>query len=119
MITREQAIEIMENLNEQAHQDAWSEWTEAERLEEEGDDEAAEHQRECASEVQSDYFSDYFTDLDIETRQAIARLAMIDEDFRENYWEPWCPLDPELEAEEDDSVELGENGWPVPNGDQK
>ena len=100
MITREQAIEIMENLNEQAHQDAWSEWEEADQLLGEGDDEAAEQQQLVASEVQSDFFSDYFSDLDRETRQAIARLAMTDEDFRENYWEPWCPLDPESEAEE-------------------
>lgn len=100
MITREQAIEIMENLNERAHQDAWDEWVEAEHLEDEGEEEAAEHQRECASEIQMDYFSDYFTDLDKDTRRAIARYALTDEDFRENYWEPWCPLDPELEAEE-------------------
>lgn len=101
MITREQAVEIMENLNEQAHQDAWSEWEEAQELEEQGDDEAAEHQRACASEIQGDFFSDYFLELDKATRQAIARLAMTDQDFLENYWEPWCPLDPEWEAEEE------------------
>jgi len=100
MTTREQAIEIMENLNEQAHNDAWDEWTEAERLEDQGDEEAAEHQRACASEVQGDFFSDYFLELDKVTRQAIARLALEDTDFYESYWEPWCPLDPETEAEE-------------------
>jgi hypothetical protein len=102
MITRDQAIEIMENLNERAHQDAWDEWVEADRLEEEEEDyEAAEHQRECASEIQMDYFCDHFADLDKDTRRSIARFALTDEDFRENYWEPWCGLDPELEAEEE------------------
>lgn len=101
MITKEQAVGIMENLNEQAHQDAWSEWTAAEELEEQGDDEAAEHQRACASEIQSDFFSNYFTELDTETMRDIARLALTDQDFRENYWEPWCPLDPEMTAEEE------------------
>lgn len=101
MITKEQAIEIMENFNEQAHQDAWSEWTAAEELEEQGDDEAAEHQRACASEIQSDFFLNYFTELDTETMRNIARLALTDQDFRENYWDTWCPLDPELTAEEE------------------
>jgi hypothetical protein len=101
MITRQQAMEIMENLNEQAHNDAWEEWIEAERLEAQGDAEAAEHQRDCASEIQGDFFLDHFTDLDKTTRQTIARLAMEDDDFRENYWEPWCGLDPESEAEDE------------------
>ena len=100
MIDRDQAIEIMETLNEQAHNDAWDEWIEAERLEAEGDEEAAEHQRDCASEIQMDFFSDHFVNLDKPTRQAIARLALEDEDFFENYWEPWNSMDPESEAEE-------------------
>ena len=100
MMDRDQAIDIMETLNEQAHSDAWDEWTEAERLEAEGEEEAAEHQRDCASEIQMDFFSDHFVNLDKPTRQAIARLALEDEDFYENYWEPWNPLDPETEAEE-------------------
>jgi hypothetical protein len=101
MTTLEQAISIMENLNERAHQAAWDEWTEADRLADEGDEEAAEDQRSVASEIQSDYFCDFFSDLDKETRQDIARFAMADEDFYENYWEPWCGLDPESEAEEE------------------
>ena len=100
MIDRDQAIEIMETLNEQAHGDAWDEWIEAERLEDEGEEEAAEHQRDCASEMQRDFFADHFGNLDQETRRAIARIALEDEDFYENYWEPWCGLDPETEAEE-------------------
>lgn len=100
-ITREQAIEIMENLNDQAHQDAWSEWVLADQMFDEGNEEGAEHQQLVASEMQSDFFSDYFSDLDQATRQAIAKLAMTDEDFYENFWEPWCPLDPELEAEDE------------------
>ena len=99
MIDRDQAIEIMETLNEQAHSDTWDEWAEADRLAAEGDDEAAEHQQACASEIQSDNFSILFSDLDQATRRAIARLALADEDFYENYWEPWNPLDPELESE--------------------
>ena len=103
MITKEQAIEIMTNLNDQAHNDAWDEWTEADNLSENGLEEAAEHQRDVASEIQGDYFSDYFMDLDKETQQSIAQLALDDQDFRENYWEPWCPLDPEIEAEDSDA----------------
>jgi hypothetical protein len=100
MISREQAIDIMSNLNERAHAAAWSEWVEAEKLEDEGDEDAAEHQRDCASEIQMDFFADSYTDLDVETRRAIAVLALADPDFYEDYWEPWCPLDPELEAEQ-------------------
>jgi len=100
MIDRDQAIEIMETLNEQAHSDAWDEWTQADRLEAEGDEEAAEQQRECASEIQRDFFADHFSNLDQETRRAIAKIALEDEDFFENYWEPWCGLDPEMETEE-------------------
>ena len=100
MIDRDQAIEIMETLNEQAHSDAWDEWAEADRLAAEGDEEAAEHQRDCASEMQRDFFADHFGNLDQETRRAIAKIALEDEDFYENYWEPWCGLDPETEAEE-------------------
>lgn len=101
MIDRHQAIEIMENLNEQAHSDTWDEWAEADRLAAEGDDEAAEHQRDCASEIQGDNFSILFSDLDKATRQAIARLALADEDFYDNYWYPWNPLDPELESQDE------------------
>ena len=100
MIDRDQAIEIMETLNEQAHSDTWDEWAEADRLAAEGDDEAAEHQRDCASEMQRDFFADHFGNLDQETRRAIAKIALRDADFSENYWEPWCGLDPETEAEE-------------------
>jgi len=101
MITKEQAMEIMENLNEQAHNDAWDEWVKADRLSDEGEEEAAEHQRNCASEIQGDFFCDHFTDLDKPTRQAIALLALEDEDFFENYWDPWCGLDPAIEAEQE------------------
>ena len=101
MISREQAIEIMTDLNERAHAAAWAEWVEAQRLEDLGDDDAAEHQRDCASEIQMDFFSDHFVNLDKPTRQAIARLALEDEDFYENHWEPWNPLDPETEAEDE------------------
>ena len=93
-------MEIMYNLNERAHQAAWSEWVEAQRLEDGGDEDAAEHQRDCASEIQMDFFADYYTDLDVETRRAIAALALADSDFYEHYWEPWCPLDPELEIQQ-------------------
>jgi hypothetical protein len=101
MITRKQAIQVMESLNEQAHIDAWEEWIEADRLTDEGEEEAAEHQRNCASEIQGDFFCDHFTDLDKTTRQAIAQLALEDVDFYQNYWEPWCGLDPEAEATDD------------------
>ena len=100
MISREQAMEIMTDLNERAHAAALAEWVEAQRLEDLGDDDAAEHQRDCASEIQMDFFADYYTDLDVQTRRDIAQLALTDPDFDENYWEPWCPLDRELEAEQ-------------------
>ena len=93
-------MEIMTDLNERAHAAAWAEWVEAQRLEDLGDDDAAEHRRDCASEIQMDFFADYYTDLDVQTRRDIAQLALADQDFDENYWEPWCPLDRELEAEQ-------------------
>lgn len=93
-------MEIMTDLNERANAAAWTEWVEAQRLEDLGDEDAAEHQRDCASEIQMDFFADYYTDLDVQTRRDIAQLALADPDFDENYWEPWCPLDRELEAEQ-------------------
>lgn len=88
MITREQAYDIIQNLNESAHERSWDTWVEADELSEsseESDWELAEEVRERASEEQASYFREEFDDLDDDTREAILHYVNTDEDFKEEF----------------------------------
>jgi len=88
MITRDEAYDIIANLNEQAHQSAWDTWIKADSLmesDDENDWEVAEELREEASIEQSEYFREEFHDLEEDTKEAILHYVNTDEDFKEEF----------------------------------
>ena len=88
MITRDEAYDIVQNINESAHQRAWDTWVEADNLME-SDDEAdwmsAEEIREEASLEQAEYFREEYDELDDETKEAIMHYVNTDEEFKEEF----------------------------------
>lgn len=72
MITIDEAYDIINDINEQAHGLAWDSWEEA------GDDEWL---KEEASDEQAGYFNDMFSQLPEDQQQAIQHYADIDESF--------------------------------------
>ena len=88
MKTLEEIYSIIENLNEDAHSQAWDTWVEADRLEEEGDEDeevTAEDMREKASVEQSEYFRDFFSGLDQEDIAAVKHWIKNDDGFKESF----------------------------------
>lgn len=88
MISRDEAYDIIQNLNEIAHQYSWDLWIEADELMEsnsESDWEAAEDIREEASLEQSSSFREGFENLDDDTKTAILNYVDQDEDFKEDF----------------------------------
>lgn len=88
MMTLDQAADIAANINEQAHQETWDAWVQAERLEHGDDDEdliRAQDQRELASRQQSEWFRDLFYDLREDQQHSIAHWLEHDPDFREQF----------------------------------
>lgn len=83
MITKEQAYDIIFNLNEQAHELAWDNWVLAD---EEEDEEIAETLREDASIVQQGHFQELFYDtLDDDVQEDIWHYASTDKTFEEDF----------------------------------
>ena len=78
MISIDEAWDIMEATNDEAHSDAWDLWIEAD----EADDESL---REDASDAQREYFIDIFNNLDEEIKQAIFHYARTDEQFKDQF----------------------------------
>ena len=76
MISIDEAWDIMEATNDEAHSDAWDLWIEAD------DDECL---REDASDAQREYFVDIFDNLDEEIKQAIFHYARTDEQFKDQF----------------------------------
>lgn len=88
MITRDEAYDIIFSINENAHQQAWDTWIEADALMEsdnEADWETAEEIQQQASQEQAEYFREEFDDLDDDTREAILHYVETDEDFKEEF----------------------------------
>jgi len=88
MITKDEAYDIIQQINENAHQQAWDTWEEADNLMESDDEddwEAAEELRDQASTEQSNYFKEEFESLDEETQEAIMHYVDTDESFREEF----------------------------------
>lgn len=72
MITIDEAYDIINDINDRAHDLAWDSWEEA------GDD---EYLREEASDEQAAHFNDMFNELSEDQRQSIYHYAEIDESF--------------------------------------
>ena len=88
MITRDEAYDIISNLNESAHQRAWNTWIEADNLMESSDEadwEAAEDLQLEASQEQAEYFREEFDQLDEETKDAIMHYVHTDAEFKEEF----------------------------------
>jgi hypothetical protein len=82
MRTLEEAQEIVERLNDDAHEQAWDAWTAAD---DEQDWEAAEEMREDASIEQAEYFRDFWYELDTDDQELVKYWLDHDEDFREQF----------------------------------
>lgn len=88
MKTLDEAFELIEALNEEAHGMAWDTWIEADELEESDDEDdwsKAEAKREEASDEQAGYFRDEFNGLEDEDRAAVHHWLDADESFREQF----------------------------------
>jgi len=88
MRTIEEAWNIIEELNDEAHNQAWNTWAQADELmesENEDDWDTAETVREDASFEQAEYFRDGWFDLSDEDQQLVEHWLEHDEDFREQF----------------------------------
>lgn len=78
MISKEEAYDIISNINDEAHNEVWDMWIKA-------DEEDDEELREEASEEQSVVFRGLFYELDEETQHAIKHYSKVDEDFKVDF----------------------------------
>ena len=88
MKTLEEAWNLIESLNEEAHGLAWDIWVAADELNESEDEDdwtTAEEMREEASIEQAGYFRDLYYDLDEEDQEAIKVYLKEDDSFREEF----------------------------------
>ncbi len=88
MKTIEEAWNIIESLNDDAHNQAWDTWVQADELMESDDEddwETAEDLREQASLEQAEYFRDSWYDLSEEDQEVVKYWLDKDEDFCEQF----------------------------------
>lgn len=81
MISIDEAWNIIEDINNEAHSCAWDSWIAADEM----DDEEAEEQRDAASLEQREYFQEMFNNLDEQTQEDIIQHAKNDPDFRDQF----------------------------------
>lgn len=82
------ALDIIEDLNEQAHEEAWDQWVAADELmesEDEDDWETAEELREEASLAQAGYFRENYATLDSESRMVVEYWIDKDPEFKDQF----------------------------------
>ena len=80
MKTLEQTLSLIEDLNEQSHNDAWDYWIEADN---EQDEDAAEDLRELASDVQAGCLYERLYDLNDEDFDSILYWIKNNNDVKE------------------------------------
>jgi hypothetical protein len=88
MRTLEEAWDIVERLNDDAHGETFELWCEADELgdsEDEADWDKAEEVREQASTEQAEYFRDFWYELDTDDQELVKYWLDRDEDFREQF----------------------------------
>lgn len=88
MKTLEEAWSIIEELNDDAHNQAWDTWVQADELsesEDETDWDVAEDLREQASLEQAEYFRDSWYELKASNQEDIKYWLNEDEDFKEQF----------------------------------
>ena len=88
MITKEEALDIITVLNDEANTMAWDSWAAADESEESDDEEdwaRSEEMREEASHEQSGYFRASFHNLPQEQQDEIWKYAKDDEEFADDF----------------------------------
>ena len=88
MKTLQEVYDIIDYINEEAHQFAWDKWVLADELMESDDDndlEEAENLREEASQEQAGYFRDRYYDLEEDDITAITHYLKEDQEFKETF----------------------------------
>ena len=88
MITKEEAYDIISDLNEDAHSATWDTWVEADELGDSDDEEdwtRAEEMREDASYEQAGYFRASFQALPQDQQDAIWKFAKEDPNWAEDF----------------------------------
>jgi len=88
MRTLEEAQEIVERLNDDAHGESFELWVEADELADSNDEadwDRAEDVREQASAEQAEYFRDFWYELDTDDQELVKYWLDHDEDFREQF----------------------------------
>ena len=89
MLSRDEAYEIICDLNEEAHAATYDEWVEADDMEDEDPDQA-EEMREEASYNQAVEFREAFqSTLTPEQQEAILHYTKVDEDFAMEFNSWW------------------------------
>jgi len=98
MKTLDEVYDIIQNLNEEAHQAAWDDWIASDNEE---DDELAEELREEASNIQKSSFRTFYWQLPEEDRRATIYWIIKNEDFAEEFKDWYDPVafDEEIELE--------------------
>jgi len=88
MLTLEDTYNLIQELNEEAHNLSWDTWIQADELmesDDENDWEAAEELREEASIEQASYFRDSYYELDAEQQDSIKHWLSNNESFKEEF----------------------------------
>lgn len=88
MRTLEEAWDIIESLNNDAHEQSWDTWIEADALEESEDEDdwtSAEEIRENASLEQADYFREGWYNLSDEDQETVKHWLNHDESFKDQF----------------------------------
>lgn len=85
MKSLDEMVEIVDNMNEEAHQNAWDSWSYADEMAEYAEDDDdwsnVEDMRENASVEQSEYFRDAYYDLDEKTKESMKYWVRNNRDF--------------------------------------
>jgi len=82
MLSRDEAYQLIVELNEEAHAAAYEDWAAADECD---DEDEAEELREDASYQQAIEFREAFQSLDEESQEAILHYVKHDEDFAEEF----------------------------------
>lgn len=96
LLPREDAWNLINDLNEEAHSEVYEEWTDADTIEEQADQTAdsteqeklydqAEEMRGMASENQAEYFLQQIHNLSEKEYASICYYAKYDNDFKDQY----------------------------------
>ena len=98
MQTLDEVYNIIQNINEEAHQEAWDDWIAADNEE---DDDLAEELREDASNIQKSSFRTLYWQLPEEDRKAVLYWIIKDKDFSEEFKDWYDPdvFDEEIDLE--------------------